>query len=87
MEGVGSLGRRGRRCQSSSVTNGMKGCRRRRPWSRQVYNVCCADLRVVSDADSSDMGFMASYEDMNNNRRRQVLRGIICAQGYIGRTM
>lgn len=31
IDGVESFGRRGRRCQSSSVTNGMKGCSRRRP--------------------------------------------------------
>lgn len=32
----------GRRCQSSSVTKGMKGCSSRRPVSRQTHSACCA---------------------------------------------
>ena len=40
IEGVESFARLGRRCHSSSVTNGINGCNSRRPWSRQRYNVC-----------------------------------------------
>ena len=31
IDGVESFARLGKRCQSSSVTNGMKGCKRRKP--------------------------------------------------------
>lgn len=61
MEGVGSFGRRGSRCQSSSVTKGMKGCSSLRPRSKHVYKVFCAERRVVADADPSVIGFIASY--------------------------
>lgn len=60
IDGVESFGRRCRRCHSSSVTNGIIGCIRRRPWSRHVYNVCWADFFVAEGADSSVMGFIAS---------------------------
>jgi hypothetical protein len=46
------------------VTNGMNGCNRRKPWSRHVYSVCNADVRDVGGADSSVMGFIASYNSM-----------------------
>ena len=42
----------------------MKGCRRRRPWSKHVYSVCWDERRIVSDADSSVMGFIASCRDI-----------------------
>lgn len=76
MEGVESLGRRGSRCQSSSVTNGMNGCNRRKPWSRHVYSVCCADFLEVRGADSSVMGFIASY-NMTVSQNMFVSRNMI----------
>lgn len=44
MEGVVSPGRRGRRCQSSSVRKGMKGWIIAKPPSRAVYSVSFALL-------------------------------------------
>jgi hypothetical protein len=58
-----SFGRRGSRCHNSSVTNGINGCRRRNPKSRHEYNVCCADLRIIREEDSSVMGFIASCQE------------------------
>jgi hypothetical protein len=43
MDGVVSPGRRGRRCHSSSVRNGMKGCIMSKPLSSAVYKVSSAD--------------------------------------------
>ena len=63
IDGVESFGLRGRRCQSSSVTNGMKGCKSLRPSSKQVYSVFWADRRVSAEADSSVIGFIASCSE------------------------
>jgi len=60
MDGVVSFGRRGSRCQSSSVTKGMNGCNNLRPRSKHVYRVFCAERRVIFDAESSVIGFIAS---------------------------
>jgi len=51
IDGALSDGRRGRRCQSSSDTNGMNGCSRRRPDSTHVYlrwrAACATGVRHV----------------------------------------
>lgn len=61
IDGVGSLGLLGSLCQSSSVTKGMKGCSIRRPSSKHVYRVFCAERLAAGEAESSVMGFIASY--------------------------
>ena len=43
MEGASSPGRRGRRCQSSSLMKGINGWIMVKPPSRAVYRVCFAD--------------------------------------------
>uniref|UniRef100_K3WUG4 Uncharacterized protein n=1 Tax=Globisporangium ultimum (strain ATCC 200006 / CBS 805.95 / DAOM BR144) TaxID=431595 RepID=K3WUG4_GLOUD len=49
----------GRRCQSSSVTNGIIGCSRRRPYSRQMYNTCWA-VALASASSPANTGFASS---------------------------
>lgn len=61
IDSVGSFGRRGRSCHSSSVTNGMNGWSMRKPKSRHVYSVCWDDFRVAGEAASSVITFIASY--------------------------
>jgi hypothetical protein len=59
--GLDAPARLGSRCQSSSVTKGMKGCSRRRPVSRQIHSVS----RVRFFAASSDPCMIGLMISMN----------------------
>mmetsp|Transcript_157846 Transcript_157846/g.383284 ORF Transcript_157846/g.383284 Transcript_157846/m.383284 type:complete len:238 (-) Transcript_157846:874-1587(-) len=56
---VWSRPRPGRRCHSSSVTNGIIGCSSFRPWSRQMYRTCRASV-LASSSSPRIVGLMSS---------------------------
>mmetsp|Transcript_22898 Transcript_22898/g.38321 ORF Transcript_22898/g.38321 Transcript_22898/m.38321 type:complete len:236 (+) Transcript_22898:1-708(+) len=74
---TGSEGRRGRRCQSSSVRKGMKGCRRRNPASRQLYSVFRADFFASVSSCVDTTGLITSRYTWHNSLRKKLWRAVV----------